>query len=128
YRLHKDLVETLPVASGVRVEYHPVPQLRVTFDPDEAAALEDGVGWRREHSPGVRWLDAGEVREIEPRLSEETLGGLLLPDTLEVDAYVYMLALLQAGERAGVTLRHGEVTGLISQGGRATGVRLSNGR
>jgi sarcosine oxidase, subunit beta len=45
----------------------------------------------------------------------------------QVIAYRYVLALARAAERYGMTMRHGEVVGLVRQADRVTGVRLRHG-
>ena len=63
---------------------------------------------------------------MEPRLNQGVFGGVVFQGA-QVMAYRFVLALVEAAERRGMELRHGEVVGLQSNGGRVTGVQLRQG-
>lgn len=64
---------------------------------------------------------------MEPRISEEALGAVLMDGTAEVEPYKFSLALVQAAEKLGCTIRHGTVTGMKRDGGRIAGIILEGG-
>ena len=64
--------------------------------------------------------------EVEPHLNRDVLGGIVSQGA-QVKAYRFVLALMEAAERRGVKLRHGEAVGLRSDGGQVTGVQLRQG-
>src|SRR5262249_56965261 len=72
-------------------------------------------------------VDGDEARGGEPRISEETIGAVLIDATADVEPYRLVLALTRAAEQLGVTVRHGEGTGLRRAGGRVTAVVLERG-
>lgn len=121
-RLHETLAQRLLAETGIDVQLCALPVLRPAFDEAEAEELRTRTG-----GPGVRWLDGGEARALEPRLSPLALGALYAPDELQVDSYRLTLALAQAAERRGVTIRYAEVLGLLREGPRVAGVRLRRG-
>jgi glycine oxidase len=60
----------------------------------------------------ARWVDADEVRTLEPALSPACAGALLLPGG-QVNPRLVCTRLVEAGSQAGVTIRyHTPVTGL----------------
>jgi glycine oxidase len=86
---------------------------------------ENTERWSQADGFRTQWLEPEDVHRLEPRVTQELYGALLLEDIGMLDSYRYTLALAQAAERHGATIRHGEVVGLKSDGGRVTGVKLS---
>ena len=48
----------------------------------------------------VRWLEQRDARAIEPRISDETLGGIHVQGSARVDPYRFCLALAAADGKA----------------------------
>ena len=96
------------------------------FSAEEVESLKSQLSALRHYDPSVRWLEGQALWEVEPRLNRDVLGGLVSQGA-QVMAYRFVLALVEAAERRGMELRHGEVVGLQSNGGRVTGVQLRQG-
>ena len=124
-RLHAELSEVLPSQTGVDVEFRSRPSLGLAFTEEEVHQLQAGLRWQQAQ-PGysVRWLEAAEVRSIDSRISPLVAGGVLIEGGAEVEPYRFVLALAQAAESMGTTIRHGTVTGLKREGDRVRGVAL----
>ncbi len=124
-RLHRELAASLPEETGVNTEYRLRPSMTLAFTEDEAASARAGLSWQREREDfSVRWLDSAEMRSVEPRISEEAIGALLVEGGADVEPYRLSLAMAGAAERLGATIRHGNVTGLGRQGFKVTSVKL----
>ncbi len=114
--------------SGVDVELVRTGLLRVALDLAEAAELRKRLAWQLPLASGAAWLDAAQVRGLEPAVSPEVTGALYHPTALHVSAPRVVAALAQAAARAGAELREGaEATGFLQEGARVTGVRLADG-
>ena len=101
-RLHRELARSLPEETGVTTEFRPKPSLALAFTEPEVDGARSRIRWQQEQEGyTVSWCDAAEV---EP--------------------YRFMLALSQAAEARGATIRHGRVTGLARRNGRVTAVVL----
>lgn len=77
------------------------------------------------------WLDDVQVRELEPRLHPDVVGGWWFPEDASVDARRLTCALRAACVGAGVQMNFGpewEVTSLEMSGGTCRGVHLANGK
>jgi glycine oxidase len=74
----------------------------------------------------MRWADVDEIRALEPRLTEDAIGGVLHRHG-QVDGYRATLAAVAAVERLGGRVVLGEATGLQVDAGRVVGVEHSNG-
>ncbi len=127
-RLHRELAESLVEETGMDIDFRVRPSLALALTEADVRRLQAALPWQQ-RQPGyaVRWLDAPEARRVEPRISEETLGAVLIDGTADVEPYRLVLALTRAAEQMGATVRHGRVTGLRREGGRVTGVILERG-
>jgi len=126
FRLHQELACVLPQESGIDIGYRETPTIVLAFSAEEVESLKPQPSALRHYDPSVRWLEGQALWEVEPRLNRDVLGGLMY-HSAQVMAYRFMLALVEAAERQGMELRHGEVVGLQSSGGRVTGVQLRRG-
>ncbi len=114
-----ELIERIEKDSAVNVEYHRQEGLRPAFTEEEAKGL------RR---PGARWLDATECRGLEPELSPDVIGALLV-EHAHLTPPRYVLALARAAARRGAEICEGTpVTGFELAGGRVRRVQTSAGR
>jgi len=127
-RLHRELAESLVEETGMDVDFRVRPSLALALSDADVRRLQAALPWQqRQAGYGARWLDAAEARRVEPRISEETIGAVLIDGTADVEPYRLVLALTKAAEEMGATVRHGRVTGLRREGGRVTRVILERG-
>jgi glycine oxidase len=113
-----ELVARIEKDSGVIVEYHVQQGLLPAFDEDEAAAIK---------ANGGRWLDGAECRRLEPALTPDVCGAMLLEHAhLTPPRFVRALARAAASRGAeiregtpatGFTLARNEVTQVITPDG-----------
>ena len=64
---------------------------------------------------------------MEPRLNPATVGALHVEGSADVEPYRLTLALAEAAEKGGATIRTGRVTGLRKAGDRVQAVMLEDG-
>lgn len=79
----------------------------------------------------ARWLDATQVRELEPNLNPNVVGGWWFPEDSSVDARRLAASLRAACVGAGVQLLSGknyEVSSLDLEDGNCNGLWLKNGK
>ncbi len=126
FRLHRELAEALPEESGIEFGYRETPTIRLAFTAEEAEDLKSVPSLCGKDDPPVRWVEGRTLWEMEPRLTRNVVGGLVHHQA-QVIASPFVLALAEAAERRGMEMRHGEVVGLQSDGGRVTGVCLRHG-
>ena len=128
-RLHRQLSTILPQETGVATQYRLHPALNLVFTEEERELEKSHLAWRQQQKGyQVRWLDRSEARSVEPRVSEEILGAVYIEGMAEVDPYRFVLALAQAAEKGGATIRHGKVIGLKREADRVRGVILESGQ
>ena len=126
--LYPALAESLAAETDIDIQYQPRALLRLALDDEEATRLSQHLDWQRAQ-PGydVAWLAPGEARALEPRISPDTVGALHVVGGADVEPYRLTLALAQAAEKRGATIRTGEATGVAQSGGRVTGVEVAGG-
>ena len=126
--LHHELSQSLPEETGVNLEYRMTPSLGLVFTEQELNHAKDALPWQQKQEGfSVRWVEPAEIRAIEPRVSERALGGVYTEGAADVEPYRLVLALAQASEKMGATIRHGTVTGLRRTDGRVSGIVLESG-
>ncbi len=102
--------------------------LRVAFDDHEQAELRQGLRYGDELGVELIELDAAMVREVEPRLSERIVGGLLCPEEGQVSNQLFTLALSRAARKRGTrVIERSPVLGFRTRDGRVTAVRTAQG-
>jgi len=128
WRLHREFADALPEETGINFDFRARATLYLAFNDGEAQALRSDLLWRQQE-PGnrIRWVDAAEARAIEPRVSQEAIGGTYDESGADLEPYRLLLALAQQSEKLGATFQHGSVRGLKRQGGRVKAVLLDNG-
>ena len=122
YSEFKWLVPELEAATGMDLLYQRRPSLRLALDDEEADLIRSMMVWQKSHVD-MRWIDAEEVRSIEPRLSPSIVGAVYEDESAQLDSYRFNLALARAAELKDAEFINREVTGLIRSGARITGVK-----
>lgn len=127
--LYPSLAQALKEETDIDTQYQDRPLLRLALSDEEASTLRGNLEWQKAQ-PGysVEWIDGDVARKLEPRISPDTVGALHVEGTQDIEPYRLTLALAQAAERRGVTLRTGEVTAVHRQGGAVVGVSIEDER
>lgn len=128
YRMHLKLWDELAEATGIDYEGRIISLLKVALDEGELPELQETVDiFAAAEGFEARWLDPRDVLELEPRITPDVIRGLYARGNAALDSYKYTLALLQAAEKLGATIRSGNVGGLERSNGRVTGVVMGDG-
>lgn len=136
YREFVDLVESLAGEGGEEVrEYLIYGDGKVDFVASGGflapAFAGDGVATWSPPDDSARWLDSTQVRELEPNLHPEVVGGWWFPEDASVDARRLTCAMRAACVAAGVEIKTGsefEVKSLDLLDGKCRGVYLESGK
>jgi glycine oxidase len=125
-RLTRALIPELEARTGMRTLYQRRPSLRLALDEDEERAIRERPDWHERLVP-ARWIDASDVRHIEPRVCPAARGAMYEAESAQVDSGRLTLALATAAERLGTTLLLRRVTGLRRTGDRVSAVSFEGG-
>ena len=120
------IVPELESATGMDLLYQRRPSLRLALDDEEADLIKDLMAWQQPRVQ-MRWIDAGEVQSIEPRLSPSIIGAVYEDESAQLDSYRFNLALARGAELKGSNIIHRDVTGLVTSGTTISGVQTASG-
>ena len=120
------IVPELESATGMDLLYQRRPSLRLALDDEEADLIKSLMAWQQPHV-SMRWIEAREIRAIEPRLSPSIIGGVYEDESAQLDSYRLNLALARGAELKGANILNREVTGLVANGATISGVKTASG-
>jgi glycine oxidase len=125
---YPSFVAELEEISGHTTGFRDDGTLQVALDGDDLAVLDELRRFQESLGIPAEALTGRECRRLEPMLAPSVRGGLLAPADGSVDPRRLSAALLAAVERLGGTLVRERVTEVLTEDGRATGVRLEGGQ
>jgi len=136
YRDFVDLVESLAAEAGKEgQQYLTYGDGKVHFTSAGGflapAFAGDSVATWSPPDESARWLDAVQVRELEPNLHNDVIGGWWFPEDASVDARRLTSALRAACIATGVEIKFGrefEVKSLDLLDGKCSGMYLESGK
>jgi len=125
FKVHKGLWGELEAEAGLDIQARTAPHLQLCFTEDDVRAQQTCMErWAATEGFAAEWLEAGDVLGLEPRISKDVLGAVLLQEVGLVDSRLLTIAMLKAAVGLGAELVNDEVTGLRTEGSRIAGVRL----
>lgn len=121
FKLHKEVWGKLRSETGIDFQSRIISLTKVAFAEGEVPALQESLNLfedARVEGFSGEWLHRSELLILEPRLSQDLIGGVRLFGNATVNSLLYTQALAEAAQKNGATVRAGV----------ARGVRLDNGR
>lgn len=128
FTLHRALWETLQHLTGRDAQGRVITLVKGIFDEAQWPVLHEEFQMFAT-TPGfsAHWLDRTALRQLEPRLSPGLLHAAALYGNGIVDSHRFTVALAEAAQHYGATLRVGTVRGFHKTQSRVTGVLLDDG-
>ena len=126
YREFPSLVAELEDSTGMDLLYQRRPSLRLALEESEEQLIKDLMTWQQEHV-AMRWITSDDVHELEPRLTPSLIGAVYEDESAQLDSYRLNLALAAGAEKKGTQTINRNVTGLLSEKNRITGVQTEQG-
>ena len=113
--MYPSLIERVQELSSIDVEYKRPGMLRTATTPESALAMK-ALALKQE---GLEWLEAADVHQVEPALSEEIVGAAYSEGDADLNPGLWTNALAKAAEALGAEIRRGvTVTGVSDRGVR----------
>jgi glycine oxidase len=116
--LYDDFVAAVASESGLDVPYRRTGTLDVAFDESAMGSLRAAAAALDRCGVAANLVDGQDVRLEEPHLSEQVLGGLLIPAHGFVSANDLTRATAAAARRQGVQIEQRRATGIARSNGR----------
>jgi glycine oxidase len=129
FRMHLEMWGELQAETGIGYDGRIISLVKVAFDEAALPELQETFDLFTAAGDGfeTQLLEPKEVLEMEPRIAPDVIRGVHARGNGALDSYKYTLALVQAAEKIGATVRSGTVRGLERSAGRVTGVLLGDG-
>lgn len=130
FRMHNDLAQTLEDESGVAYHHKTIAIVSVAFDDSDLPEMQQthDAFQAADDRFTTHWLDAADLRKMEPRLNPEAQCGLYTHGHCSLSGYEFTLALARAAERMGAEILHDTALGLHTDGDRVTAVSTKGGK
>lgn len=114
--------------AGIDIEFVNKGMLKIAETEELASELKSQVLFQQNWDSSIQWLDATQVREMEPTLSPTVAGAMFLPNDGHVQPAKLSLAFAKAAEHFGAEIRENtEVLSFIYENGVVKGVNTSAG-
>lgn len=114
--------------AGIDIEFVNKGMLKIAETEELASELKDQVLFQQNWDSGIQWLDATQVREMEPALAPTVAGAMFLPNDGHVQPAKLSLAFAKAAEHFGTEIRENtEVLSIIYENGVVKGVNTAAG-
>src|SRR5690349_9748975 len=126
-RRYETFAADVAEASGRPTGLSRTPTISVAYDADDLARLSTLKDFLDRIEMKAERLVSRDARRLEPLLSPQVRGGLLVEDDWSVDNRLLWAAAGAAGRRAGVDEVAGFVHHVRSSGGAVRGVTLADG-
>ncbi len=123
------LFESLEEETGQATGYRTCGSISVATDQERWEEILRGLSMARTVGVDARVLDLDEVRELWPLLrTDDLVGAIHIPQDGQSSPVDTTMALAKGAQQRGVRILEGvEVTGLLREGERATGVQTASG-
>ena len=126
--LYPSFAAALLDETGIDVELDTTGTLYLALSKHDQEEIEKRYDWQMRAGLAVEILSAAEARDLEPCISNSTLGALRFPNDIQVENRRLLNALANSVNKLGATiLTETNVDGLITEGNRVTGVQTSRG-
>jgi glycine oxidase len=126
--LYPSLAAALREETGIDVELDTTGTLYLALNEHDQDEIEKRYEWQTRAGLSVELLNVAAARELEPCISELTVGALLFPQDIQVENRRLLTALANSVDKLGVTIvTQTPVESLIIEGHRVTGVQTNQG-
>ena len=124
-----EIFATWKAQHGPDIEWHKGGYSYVAYGPEEESTLKELLVIQKRSGLNIDWHDSVAFREIIPDINPEGLvGGTLSPDDGHASPLLAVHAFYSRARELGAEFRFNEiVAGLLTTGGRVSGVRTDKG-
>ena len=129
FRMHEEMLDRVQEESGIDAQVLRMPHIELALTEDDVEVQKADLR-RISYFPDFKsdWLEPGDIRKLEPRITEDLYGGVLVEDVIILDSYNLTLATSRAAELHGAEIVLREATGIIYENDRVVGVELGPDR
>ena len=127
--LYPSFAAALLEETGIDIELDTTGTLYLALTEHDQQEIERRYDWQSRAGLTIEFLSVAEARELEPCVSDATLGALLFPNDIQVENRRLLSALANSVNKLGVGIvTQTNVASLIIQGNGVSGVQTNRGR
>lgn len=127
-QLMPQLAEELKETGGVDSEYGEISVVFAAFEEKEEKWLKERMAALKNEGFTLEWATADKLEALGLGLNPKVRGAVVESHDGQVEAYRYVLALAQAAEQLGASIRYGQAVGFGQSGQKVHSVKLSSGQ
>ena len=128
-KLYPDFQADIETKTGICIEWKKSGLLIPFFDDDKSDHWQAALDWSDQFGWKVEQLDSAQTLEHEPTLSPRIHKSLLWPEVGQLRNPRLLKAVRALmGSLSVEIIEHAEVTSLLTEGGRVSGVKCADGR
>ena len=127
-QLHRDLYDSCKDSLPPELDWNlrPVSSISLAMNDSELSELRESASWKSDNGFNAEIIDGDTVREIEPAVTQDAIGGMLTNTEWELDCPTYSNALVQLATRHGCQLIDAEVQAIEPDGNGGVTVTTSD--
>jgi len=122
-----ELAQELRDVGGLDTGFGHLPMMRLIYSESDEKKLKDAVAELKKENFDIDWIGPNNIKTQVPDVVPGYRGAIFLKTAYVVEPYKYTLALAQAAEAKGASIRQGEAVGLRVQGRKVSSVVLTTG-
>jgi glycine oxidase len=127
FRRYPALIAEIEDITGRSVGYVRSGELMLAAE-DDLAAVRETFRWQQSNGVDVEWIDAAAIREREPAVDGSFTNAIVARDAGSLILAQMTAALAQAARTRGAEIiENTPIAGIVTERGRATGVRTFDG-
>ncbi|GIU82865.1 MAG: glycine oxidase ThiO [Acidobacteria bacterium] len=127
-KLYNEFVSEIFDETGIDVEFRANGIVYLAFTEDDLKKLKHRYEWQSKAKIKVEFLQAHEIRRIEPFVSPDVLAGLIYPEDGQVENRKLLAALERFLRSSGIEiLQDTEITNLIARNSKIEAVETKKG-
>jgi len=127
-RASLDLFDDLVESESLECNYQRGGYYEICRTQKGLAEVTNDAGMMRRHGYNPRAMDGDELRDLEPAILENVIGGVHFPEAATCDPHHFVLQLSDRTARLGARIETGRgVSEVLGLGSTVTGVRLDDG-
>jgi glycine oxidase len=129
FGMYPQFLEQVQQESGVDAQAITMPHIELALNEADIPFQKTELD-RISQFPNFNseWLEPGDIRKLEPRITEDLYGGVLVEDVIILDSYNLTLAIAQSAESRGTEIVLKAATEIIYDQNRAVGVMMGQDR
>jgi glycine oxidase len=128
FKIHAEVRAELTQLGAASYVTLPVERVHLGFDESDRQQLQETAAiFSATSGFSSTWMDANDLRRLEPRLSSDAKFAVLTTGGLTLVSYGFTSSLATAAVQLGATILNQAVLGMATSSGRVTGVRTRQG-